>query len=92
MLPARDIIRLVFSKYGLSENAQKVFEAWEQLDREITMGSDLYQLCRGTVYVKVTSPMMFHKLHNNKSRLIEALNRRLGERYVKDIKFELHVS
>ncbi|MBT9169443.1 MAG: hypothetical protein DDT19_02803 [Syntrophomonadaceae bacterium] len=91
MLLAKDIIKSVFHKYGFSEKVQKVFESWEQLDKEITLGADLYQLCRGTIYVRVSSPMMLHKLHNNKYKIIEALNRRLGARYIREIKFELHV-
>ncbi len=86
---AKDIVELVFKKFGFSSRTQDIFEAWASLDRAITLDSELCEVCRGVLYVKVRSPMAFNSLYYNKRKIIHSLNARLKEKVVKDIKFEM---
>ncbi len=89
MQHVKEFIQSVLKKYGITEDLKAVFEAWNVLGEEITLGSELYEVGRGVLNVRVHSPIALHKLYCEKNKLIEAMNARLKKRYVKDIKFEL---
>lgn len=89
MTPAKEIVKSVFDKYGFSDKSHRVFEVWEQLDREVTRGSELLRTRKGILYIGAPSPVVMHNLFCNKAKIIRSLNDRLGFRYVRELKFEL---
>jgi hypothetical protein len=78
-------------KWSRALNRHRVFEFWgEALGREVEAHARPKVIRGRTLQVEVTDSVWMQQLHLQKGLLLEALNRRLGEDGLEDIRFVLY--
>ena len=88
--PLGEVIRELLSNYRLEGKLlqARIIEAWPEVTGKMITGhtKDLY--FKGSkLFVKIDSPALKYELGYSKSKIIEELNKVVGEEVVKDIVF-----
>jgi hypothetical protein len=86
---AGQAVRSALAAFGLTDDIRKVFEAWDELPAAVRAGCRLSAAGKGAIFVEAPSCAAMHRIFYNKALITESLNRRIGARYVRDIKIEL---
>jgi len=72
-------------------NRHRLFEFWEEtVGRDIAAHARPKVIRKQVLHVEVTDSVWMQQLHLQKSSLLTALNRRIGEDDLTDIRFTLH--
>ena len=88
--PLGEAIRDMLSAYRLEGKLQKarVIEAWPKVTGKMITNHTKDMFFKGSkLFVKLDSPALKNELSYQKSKLIEELNKVVGEEVVKDIVF-----
>lgn len=82
-------VKSALAVFGLTDDIRKVFEAWEDLPAGVRAGCRLSAAGKGAIFVEAPSCAAMHQIFYNKALITESLNRRMGSRYVREIKIGL---
>jgi predicted nucleic acid-binding Zn ribbon protein len=87
-----DLLVPTLARLGFKQKAREaqVISAWPPVVGEgVAADTRAVHFARGCLTVETTSPALSHQLHLQRMLIVDGLNRRLGERVVRDIRFRL---
>jgi predicted nucleic acid-binding Zn ribbon protein len=92
LIPVQDVLKTVFSRLEMPEDLElkgRVFLAWEEAVGNASRHSNPFRFRGSTLIVEVTSSAWLTELSMRKTDIIKRLERAVGEKVVKDIRFQI---
>ncbi len=89
--PLKGIFKTMIERYKMKDHfkVEQIKSLWEEIVGTYTSKyTEKLIIRKHVLYVKLKSPELRNELYYAKTKLIQSLNSRIGENYIKDIKFK----
>ncbi|MCB2220058.1 MAG: DUF721 domain-containing protein [Bacteroidetes bacterium] len=86
----KELIQQLLDNYKLQDGITraKLIGSWEKIAGKYIAGqTDKIYIKNGILYLKIKSPALKHELSFAKSKLMAALNKSIGQDYIKEVVF-----
>ncbi len=89
LVPIKDVLTPCLEKFTLGTGTYLIYQLWEKEIGKLSPHSRLLGIKKGYLEVEVNSPVALQEFFLRKEEIIQRLNKKIGEKIIKDMRFHL---
>ncbi len=85
----KEILKETLEKFNLSQENQKLFTIWQEELGELAKHAQIGNFREGKLVIEVDNSIYMQELSARRESIVERVNRRMGKRFIMEVRFRL---